>query len=306
MGYELYRMIRDGAPADWTPAMRQVAQAIADDARDPRQRGGDDDGGWPWSAITIGGEWRKGKWHDGLTQRTGLTPKGISRILTMLSHAGFEMRQQIATDKRGRPVFAYPGHRTRFHVPPLPPREPPVVDESEHHVVDESEHHVVDESEHHVVPRNDPNGAQKSHPMVDESEHPVPPLVPPLSYPPPHPQAVNSSLEGDRDGQGDDDDDDQSEAEFHLPGHGQCTVCGGWFSVGASGHLVNHGTGLGAGRRRRAWCEGSRQPPAEPVPCRRCRRTDVVLGATTGLCQPCRRAEAEAEADSEPDDEVPW
>ena len=37
MGSDLYRMIRDGAPPDWTPAMRLVAMVIADDARDPSQ-----------------------------------------------------------------------------------------------------------------------------------------------------------------------------------------------------------------------------------------------------------------------------
>ena len=38
MGHELYRMIRDGAPPDWSPLMRLVAMVIADDARpDPSQ-----------------------------------------------------------------------------------------------------------------------------------------------------------------------------------------------------------------------------------------------------------------------------
>ena len=135
MGGELYRMIRDGAPASWTPAMRLVAEAIADDAEDPRQREkrlqrgqrnpGDDDG-WPWSVIPIRGEFRRGRWHDGLVQRTGLTPKGISRVLTELARSGYEMREQAATDKHGRPVFAYPGHRLRFRVPPLKPRDEPI------------------------------------------------------------------------------------------------------------------------------------------------------------------------------------
>ena len=76
MGYELYRMIRDGAPESWTAPMRLIAMAIGDDARDPRQRDPDDldGGGLPWSMITIRGERRKGRWHDGLTQRTGMSP----------------------------------------------------------------------------------------------------------------------------------------------------------------------------------------------------------------------------------------
>ena len=54
MGYELYRMIRDGAPESWTPPMRLVAGVIADDARDPSQ-GMPGDGGWPVSVIRVRG-----------------------------------------------------------------------------------------------------------------------------------------------------------------------------------------------------------------------------------------------------------
>ncbi len=125
MGGELYRMVRDGAPASWTPLMRLVAGVIADDARDPGQ-GGPDDGGWPWSAIPVRGHHaRNGTWKDGLTERTGLSERAISRILTKLARAGYEMREQIGTDKHERPVFAYPGRAIRFRVPLLTPRECP-------------------------------------------------------------------------------------------------------------------------------------------------------------------------------------
>ena len=137
MGTELHRMIRDGAPETWTPLMRLVAGTIADDAEDPRQREkrlqrgqrnpGDDDG-WPWSVIPVRGRAaRNGRWHDGLTERTGMSPRAIRRVLAELSAADYEMREQIDTDKRGRPVFAYPGRATRFRVPPLKPRDPPPI-----------------------------------------------------------------------------------------------------------------------------------------------------------------------------------
>ena len=112
MGNELYRMIRDGAPASWTPVMRLVAGVIADDARDPEPG---------QAATTAAGRGRRsrsaaahrgsGEWHDGLTERTGMSERAISRALTDLARAGYEMREQIGTDKRGRPVFAYPAGR---------------------------------------------------------------------------------------------------------------------------------------------------------------------------------------------------
>ena len=124
MGHELYRMIRDGAPAGWTAVMRLVAGVIADDARDPSQ-GPPGDDGWPRSAIPVRGSHRKGEWRDGLTERTGMSERAISRALTDLARAGYEMREQVDTDKRGRPVFAYPGRALRFRVPLLAPRPCP-------------------------------------------------------------------------------------------------------------------------------------------------------------------------------------
>jgi len=124
MGSELYRMIRDGAPPGWTVTMRLVAMVIADDARDPSQ-GVPGDGGGPWSAIPVRGCWRGGKWRDGITDRTGLSMHTVSRALAELAAAGYEMREQIATGKDGRPVFAARGHAVRFRVPLLPPRLAP-------------------------------------------------------------------------------------------------------------------------------------------------------------------------------------
>ena len=68
---------------------------------------------------------REGEWRDGFTERTGMSERAISRALTDLARAGYEMREQIGTDKRGRPVFAYPNRGMRFRVPLLPPRECP-------------------------------------------------------------------------------------------------------------------------------------------------------------------------------------
>jgi hypothetical protein len=125
MGYMLRRMIRDGAPQEWTPLMRLIAAEIADDARDPD---GTQDGP-PWSAIPIEGEIRRGAWRDGLAERTGMSARAISRVLADLAAAGYEMRVPITgrggrpvRDRRGRLVYAARGHALRFQVPPLAPR----------------------------------------------------------------------------------------------------------------------------------------------------------------------------------------
>jgi hypothetical protein len=131
VGYELRRMIRDGAPPKWSPLMRLVASEIADDAGDPSAHPLQDCE-LPWSAIPVEGEFRHSKWREGLTERCGMSARAISRALTDLAAAGYEMRQPVTdrdgkpvTDKRGRPVFAAKGHALRFAVPPLPPREQP-------------------------------------------------------------------------------------------------------------------------------------------------------------------------------------
>ena len=124
MGHELYRMIFDGAPAGCTAIMRLVAAVIADDALEPSPEPPGDDG-CSRAMIGMRGSSSNGYWRDGLIERTGMSERAISRALTDLSRAGYEMREQIGTDSPGRPVFAYPGRAMRFRVPLLPPRECP-------------------------------------------------------------------------------------------------------------------------------------------------------------------------------------
>ena len=122
MGHELYRMILGGAPASWTTAMRLVALVIADDARDPSQ--GMPENGGPWSGLPAHGYSNgDGEWKDGLAERTGLSERAISRALTDLARADYEMREQLGTDCRGRPVFAVKGRAPTYRVPRLAPRD---------------------------------------------------------------------------------------------------------------------------------------------------------------------------------------
>lgn len=105
MGYVHTRMILDGAPASWSASMRLVAVTIADDASQFAA-------GPPLSFLAV----------EVLAERTGLTARGVSDVLTRLARSGYEMRHQLCTDSRGRPVFTTRGRRMQFRVPPLPPR----------------------------------------------------------------------------------------------------------------------------------------------------------------------------------------
>jgi hypothetical protein len=136
VGYKLRRMIRDGAPSEWSPLMRLVASEIADDAHDPGQ---DKDplpspGDWPdpWSAMPIEGGYRHGDWKDGMVERCGMSARAVSRTLADLAEAGYDMRAPITDrdgkpvrDRRGRLVYAAKRHAVRFTVPHLPPRGKP-------------------------------------------------------------------------------------------------------------------------------------------------------------------------------------
>jgi hypothetical protein len=140
-------MIRDGATAEWTSLMHDVAKEIADDARDPDD--GRDASGeqvrrdeWPdyragkaplpWSKMPVEGTLRNGAWRDGLVEICGASKRAISDALTELGRAGYEVRKPITdqdgmpvVDKRGRVVFAAKGNALSFEVPYLPPRPAP-------------------------------------------------------------------------------------------------------------------------------------------------------------------------------------
>jgi hypothetical protein len=120
-----YEMIRDGAPATWTKDMVHVAKEIgaaADDIDLERLRAG----AVALSKVPIIGDFaRGGEWRDGLTERCCMSERGVSRALTELGRAGYEMRVQIGVAKNGEPVYAAKGHAVTFAVRYLPPRPQP-------------------------------------------------------------------------------------------------------------------------------------------------------------------------------------
>lgn len=115
-------MIRDGAPATWTKDMVHVAKEIAaaaDDIELDRLRAGE----VAKSEVPIVGDFtRGGKWRDGLTERCRMSERGISRALTELGRADYEMRVRVGVTKDGKPVFAAKGNAVTFAVRYLPPR----------------------------------------------------------------------------------------------------------------------------------------------------------------------------------------
>jgi hypothetical protein len=122
VGWQLREMIRDGAPATWTKDMVHVAKEIAADARDvelERMRAGE----VARSTLPIAGDWvRSGKWRDGLVERCCMSERAVSRVLTELGRAGYEMRVQLGVAKNGEPVYAAKGHAVTFAVRYLAPR----------------------------------------------------------------------------------------------------------------------------------------------------------------------------------------
>lgn len=97
MCYELYREVRDFAPADWTPAEMVVALMIADHARRDSR------------ISTIGTEL--------LCYRTRLSQRGVRNALARLAERGYEFRRSHGTGSDGRPVFAARNHPPDYQVP---------------------------------------------------------------------------------------------------------------------------------------------------------------------------------------------
>jgi hypothetical protein len=260
MGYELYRMILDGHPPEWLPQMLLVALTVADDARDPSQAGPD---GWGWSAIRMHGEWRvngdgEDEWHDGLTERTGMSERAVSRALTMLGRAGFEMRVAVRTGEDGRVFFTVPGRGLRFRVPGLPPRPAPIhpprtSGESPERPPDRPAGHPTDSAIHPPPVALSPDACGDS---------PAAYVVPSSSGPPNSPltaksSAVNSPVEGSQGALEQDQDFSGDE------GKGICSMCG------QRAELMRSMTGLAIrnhkrGRDGEAFCPGTGQPPAAP------------------------------------------
>ena len=105
---------------------------------------------------------------------------------------------------------------------------------------------------------------------------------------------LDGHAEGALSRQTDDDDDFETRPERPGPGYGLCPECGDWYAVRlAFGHLTRHYDHAHYG----STCPGSRQPPAEPVPCTGCGRTGLALTAFEGLCKACRASTRPADLD---------
>lgn len=100
MGYELRRQLREVLGTGITGLQRAVALEIADDANDSTRES--------WAALTDLARWTGAK-----------DPDVVRNALKRLSAAGWEFRVPIGKGKDGRVLYAVPGMRMTFCVPPF-------------------------------------------------------------------------------------------------------------------------------------------------------------------------------------------
>ncbi|WP_018506390.1 hypothetical protein [Parafrankia discariae] len=101
MGYQLRRQLRCALPPTITGLQRAVALEIADSARDETRES--------WVGLDDLARWTAAR-----------DTKTVRVILGRLAAAGWEFRVPIGTGKDGRPLYAVPGRRLTFRVPPFP------------------------------------------------------------------------------------------------------------------------------------------------------------------------------------------
>ncbi|BBB01035.1 hypothetical protein RVR_8267 [Actinacidiphila reveromycinica] len=100
MGYELRRQLREALGPDITGLQRAVALEIADDANDDTKES--------WVKL------------EDLARWTGAKDTSVVRnALKRLAAAGWEFRVPIGKGKDGRAMYAVPGRRMTFLVPPF-------------------------------------------------------------------------------------------------------------------------------------------------------------------------------------------
>ena len=100
MGYELRRQLREALGPDITGLQRAVALEIADDANERTRR----------SSVPL----------EKLALWTGAKDTSVVRnALKRLAGSGWELRVPIGKGKDGRVLFAVPGQRMTFMIPPF-------------------------------------------------------------------------------------------------------------------------------------------------------------------------------------------
>ncbi|MGW6703563.1 hypothetical protein ACWGDE_01535 [Streptomyces sp. NPDC054956] len=100
MGYELRRQLREVLGPDITGLQRAVALEIADDANEATRES--------WASLDDLARWTGAK--DAIVVRNALKRLAVN---------GWEFRVPIGKGKDGRVLYAVPGHRVTFRVPPF-------------------------------------------------------------------------------------------------------------------------------------------------------------------------------------------
>ncbi len=96
--------VLDYAPGELTSPERLVLIVLAEAAHDATREC------WPGMET--------------LTRRTGLSERHVRRALADLAAHGCDVRVAVGVDKRGWPMFANKGHRSRYRLPDLRRRTP--------------------------------------------------------------------------------------------------------------------------------------------------------------------------------------
>jgi hypothetical protein len=86
------------APADLSSAELLLLVTIAEQVRNEKSREC-----WPGMSLIC--------WHMRMTE------DGVRKVFQRLAKHGLDVRVPLATDRRGRPIFAYEGARTRYRLP---------------------------------------------------------------------------------------------------------------------------------------------------------------------------------------------
>ncbi|WP_407566846.1 hypothetical protein [Polymorphospora sp. A560] len=106
MSIDLMLEVMDHAPADLTSGERLVLVIIAERANE----------------ATRVAKQSKAWTVDTIASRAGVSRDGLRKIFQRLAKNNCEVRQQLGTDSKGRPVFAYEGTAMTFEVPQLAER----------------------------------------------------------------------------------------------------------------------------------------------------------------------------------------
>lgn len=175
MGIRLVKEVLDHAPADLPASDRLMLVVLAESARDETR------------ACFPG--------NDVLAQRNGVDPRSVRRTLTRLEGRGLIERDEVGTDRNGRPIYAHRGHATVYRIArlavaepvPLPVPPAPVEDPESRTPLSPIDEGKADARVLHLAEKGGQPRPERGTPVTGKADTAVPP---PLTVPSgnPHPR----------------------------------------------------------------------------------------------------------------------